>query len=862
MNLVRPFGILCALILAGFLNDYSAASAQQQPQGQQANYPVIRQILVSGAERVSAETISSYLTVRVGDPFDPVLIDQSLKSLFATELFDDVEILEQNGALIVRVVENPIINRLIFEGNKRIDREDFLEEVRLRPRQVFTRGKVKADVQRMLTLYQQKGRFAAVIEPKVVRQAQNRVDVVFEIQEGPKSRIGRINFIGNKKFSDGDLRDVLASKESRWWKIFTSNDTFDPDRQAYDQQLLREFYLNEGYADFRSIAAVAELTPDREDFFVTFTIEEGEIYEFGEVKVESDIRDVKSEFLQAFVGIREGDIYSRERIEQTVEGLQAIAGQLGYAFVDVRPRFDRNRANRTIGITFNVLDAPRVYVERININGNVRTLDRVVRREFRLQEGDAFNSARLDRSEARLNRLNFFRSVEIEQVQGSEPDRIVLNATVEEQSTGQLNVGAGYSSVGGVLFNTSIQQSNLLGRGQQARLGLQISGLSQEIDLSFTEPYFLGRSVSAGADVFLRRIDQRQLGGDLQQDQIGGSLRLGAAISEYWTLSTRYLLRRDTVSSQTRVETSFNSNFDDLQQPREGESDAEFALRILPFDEDLDGVITRDDFDTDGDGVLSEQEQAVFTGRFFQESIGTFTQSIVGYTLGTDTRNNLIQPTRGRAFFVSQDFAGLGGNVSYLRTRANFDQYWTPFTGWTFRASAEGGLVQGIGGQNVRVADRFFIGGPRIRGFQNAGVGPRDLSFDLTGRRGALGGTAFYIGRAELFFPLGELALESGVAASLFLDAGSVFRSQIDDLPPCAFSRKDWLAVVRDNNTEIDLGNTNCLAGDTADPRITAGLGISWQSPFGPFRIDLATIIKAQAGDDVQSLQFNVGTTF
>ncbi|MBV1901803.1 MAG: outer membrane protein assembly factor BamA, partial [Kordiimonadaceae bacterium] len=391
----------------------SPIAAQEQVAQQ---LPIIRQISVTGNERVEPATIASYLAVEVGGEFDAAKLDQSLKNLFATGLFSDVEFTEQQGGLIVRVVENPIINRIVFEGNKKLDREDMFEEVRLRPRMVFTRSKVRSDVKRIMELYRGKGRFAATIEPKVVQLEQNRVDLVFEIQEGPKTKVSSINFIGNKVFGDGDLRDVLATKESRWWKFFTSNDTFDPDRMAYDQQQLRNHYVNEGYADFRIVSAVSELTNDREDFFITFSIKEGELYHFGEIEVESEIRDVDSSLLRAFLRMGEGGIYSAEAIEDTIESLTNAAGLLGYAFVDVRPEIKRDRDARTIGITFKVLDAPRVYVERINITGNVLTLDKVVRREFRLQEGDAFNSALVTRSENRLKRLNFFREAEIEQV--------------------------------------------------------------------------------------------------------------------------------------------------------------------------------------------------------------------------------------------------------------------------------------------------------------------------------------------------------------------------------------------------------------------------------------------------------------
>jgi len=863
MRMIKPYIILLSVL--GSLFCAAPALSQQSPAATQpAALPIIAQISVSGNERVEPETIASYLTVRPGDPFDPTALDVSLKNLFATGLFSDVELTERGGILIVRVVENPIINRIIFEGNKKLDNQELGEEVRLRPRQVFTRARVKADVQRMLVLYQRSGRFAAIIEPKVVQREQNRVDLVFEIQEGPKTKVSSINFLGNKIYGDGDLRDVLATKQARWWKFFTSNDTFDPDRLAYDQQVLRQHYLNEGYADFRVVSAVSELTPDREDFFITFTVEEGEIYTFGKIEIDSQIRDVNEQLFRAFLLMREGQYYNAEAIEKTIEQLSNAAGLLGYAFVDVRPQIERDRENRTINITFRILDAPRVYVERINIRGNVVTLDRVVRREFRLQEGDAFNSALVSRSDNRLQRLDFFREVEIEQLQGSQPDRIVLDVAVEEQATGELNLGAGFSSLENFIFDFSVRQRNFQGRGQDLRLGLRLSGTRQEIDLGFTEPYFLGRRIAAGFDIFARRIDSSNFGAAFDQDSVGFSLRAGAAINEYWTLSTRYTLRRDNVEIPGSLLTSsFGSFFNAILAQLTGDPDEDAEL-LERFDRNGDGTITDVDFDVNDDGVFQDTELAVGLGRSFQESIGRRFQSIIGFTLRTDSRNSIIRPTRGHSFSFSQDFAGLGGDVKYLRSRVNTDNYWTPWGGWTFRLSAEGGFIEGLG-QSVLLADKFYIGGPRIRGFDVAGIGPRDFSGTTTGRTSSLGGTAFYIGRAELFFPLGDAALESGINASIFLDAGSLFRGQISDTPNCEFSLTEFedfeAAQIEDPDTIFPF-STNCIAGDSPSPRVAVGIGFSWQSPFGPFRIDLSRTLRKQLGDRTQTLQFNVGTTF
>jgi outer membrane protein insertion porin family len=521
--------------------------------------------------------------------------------------------------------------------------------------------------------------------------------------------------------------------------------------------------------------------------------------------------------------------------------------------VDVRPQIKRDREGRKIDITFRVLDAPRVYVERVNITGNVRTLDRVIRREFRIQEGDAFNSALVKRSENRLNRLNFFREVEVEQLQGSQPDRMVIDVKVEEQATGELNLGAGFSSLENFIFDFSIRERNLMGKGQDLRLGLRMSGIRQEIDLGFTENYFGGRNVAAGFDLFARKIDSTQYGSIFNTTSYGFSLRAGMAINEYWQLSTRYTLRQDDVNILSSGIAQYYASFASARYTEGLTDQDEIDERVSRYDTNGDGVVDDDDFDLDGDG-LDDDDRLVALPRSLSDSVGKRWQSIVGYTVGFDTRNSIIRPTRGHSFYFSQDFAGLGGNVRYLRSSITTDNYWTPWEGWTFRLGGEAGIINGLG-QDVRLSDKFFIGGPRIRGFDTSGMGPRDFANNY-----AIGGTAYYIGRGELFFPLGDAALESGINASAFIDAGSLFRAQEDLLQPCAFTQAEYDAADADNDfSGLDL---NCLSGNSPKPRISVGIGFSWQSPFGPFRIDLSKQLMKQLGDRTQTLQFNVGTTF
>ncbi|MDX1580548.1 MAG: outer membrane protein assembly factor BamA, partial [Alphaproteobacteria bacterium] len=682
-------------------------------------------------------------------------------------LFADVTIRLDGSVLYVELQENPIINRIAFEGNDNLDNDELREELQLRPRVVFTRAKVQADTQRLIELYRRSGRFAATVEPKIIELDQNRVNVVFEISEGDKTAVRRINFIGNRDFSDGDLRDEIATRETRWWRFLTSNDTYDPDRLLYDRELLRQYYLSKGYADFRVISGVAELTRDREDFFITITLEEGPVYTVGEVDVESQIPDLDPEELRELVSLEEGKRYNAQLIEETIERISAQAGEFGYAFVNVRPRIRRNTEEQIINVTFRVLDAPRVYVERIEIEGNVRTLDRVIRREFRLVEGDAFNTAKLRRSRTRIRGLGFFEEVEIDQVEGSTPDRTVVTATVQEQSTGELSIGAGVSSQESVIGEISIRERNLLGRGQDLRLAVSVSGRRQQVDLGFTEPYFLDRQIAAGFDIFHRRLDFDESSFD--QRSTGGNLRAVFPITEYLSMGVRYQIRNDDVTAD------------------------------------------------------------LFDSIFIDE--GNFLTSSVGYTLNFDVRDDRLKPTRGYQIVFSQDIAGLGGNVRYLRSRLNYDWY-TPLPildDWVFNFSIEAGHIVGLG-QDVRINERFFLGGTRLRGFQQAGVGPR-----IERTQDSLGGNIFLAGSLEVFIPLGAVE-EFGITSSAFVDFGTLYK--VDSEFP----------------GETILG--------TGDIRVSVGIGFSWRSPFGPIRFDFAKAIVKEPFDETEFFQFNVGTRF
>lgn len=726
---------------------------------------VVDQVVVNGTERIEAVTVLSYLTFGSGEPATQADLDDSLTALFRTGLFRDVVLERQGTVVIISVVENPVINRIAFEGNRSLDDEQIEIEIELRPRVVYTQTRVQSDVQRIVELYRRNGRFSANVEPVIIELDQNRVDLVFEIDEGSATGIERITFIGNEAFSDGTLRDEIITEETVWWNFLAGpNDNYDPDRLAFDQELLRRFYLSEGYADFRVVSAVAELAPDQSGFFVTFTVDEGERYEFGEVDIVSRIPEVDAEILRGDIVSYSGDYYSNVAVEDSVRNLTASAGNLQYAFVEINPAVSRNREEQTINIIYEINEGPRVFVERIEIRGNVRTIDRVIRREILLAEGDPFNATLLQRSETNIRNLGFFSTVDVEVIQGSTPDRTVVIVTVLEQSTGELSIGAGFSTNDGAIGDISLRERNLLGRGQDLRLTTSISQNTSEIDLSFTEPYFLNRDLAAGVDLFSISTDREDTGG-FDEFTAGFGLRLGYPLGPDLRQIVNYRLEYE------EIENSSNALVED------------------------------------GQSWISS----------------------VGQTLIYDQLDSRINPTDGYILRFGTSVAGLGGDVRYFRTTGSAS-YFTPILRndeWILNLSIEGGYIVGLG-QDVRVQDRFFVGGANLRGFDTGGIGPR---LEDTGQ--ALGGNQFAVATAELEFPLG-LPEELGIAGRVFSDAG--YLDGVDGVDEPIFD----------------------------DPAIRAsvGFGISWDSPFGPIRLDYAVPVLREDFDRTQNFRFSFGTTF
>jgi len=630
----------------------------------------VSEIRINGAERIDPATVISYMDVKVGENFTEDTLSKSLKSLFKTGLFADVTLFRDGDNIIVELMENPVINEVVFEGNKEISNENLSGEAQLRPRTVFTRNKIIADVDRLKEIYRLSGRFSATIEPKIIKLDQNRVNVVFEIQEGPETRIRRVNIIGNKQFDDEKLKSIIRSKEAAWYRFITSDDKYDPDRLAFDKELLRRFYLNVGYADFQVESAIAELTPDGEDFFVTFTITEGERYAINGVKIESRVPELDTTALNQFLMMKKGDWYNAGLVDENIVKLTDEVGNLQYAFVDIRPNVQRNRDERKVDITYTLNEGKKVFVERINIAGNVRTLDEVVRREMLLIEGDPYNTAKLKKSETRIRDLTFFDNVEIKHKEGSSPEKTVIDIAVQEKSTGELSLGAGFSTSDGPLADFRIKEKNLLGKGQELSLSTTLSSLRTEFDVRFTEPYFMQRDLRAGVDAsHITRNLKTYSSYNLQQTAFG--LRMGYPLAQYWRQNLNYRVERNQIR-------------------------------------DVDSNASRYIKDQEGDRITSSISQR----------------------LTYDARDSKVQSTNGLLAYWSAEFAGIGGDARYIKNRLGATYFYPLAKKIIFRADGETGYVFSWGDEDIQINERFFLGGKTLRGFERSGIGPRDVSTD------------------------------------------------------------------------------------------------------------------------------------
>ncbi len=774
-------------------------------------------IVVEGNRRVEADTIRSYFRGGAGERLDAAKIDDGLKALYATGLFQDVRISQPGGRLVVTVVENPVINRVAFEGNKKVKDEQLLLEVQSKARGTYSRPAVQADVQRVVEIYRRSGRFDIRVEPKIIELPNNRVDLVFEINEGPKTGVKQINFVGNRAYSSYRLKGIIKTSESNFLSFMQTADVYDPDRVEADRDIIRRFYLKNGYADVRIVSAVSEYDPEKKGFIVTFTIDEGGQYHISAVDVQSNVRAVDPDTLRSKLRVSPGDVYNAEAVEKTIEDMTIEVSKRGYAFASVRPRGDRNAETLTISLGFVVEEGPRAYIERINIRGNTRTRDYVIRREFDLAEGDAYNRALVDRAERRLKNLNYFKSVKITNEPGSAPDRVVLNVDVEDQPTGEFSISGGYSTSDGFMSEVSVGERNLLGEGKYAKASVQFGQRSKGFELSYAEPYFLGYRVGAGIDLFAKQTTSSSY---ISYDSktIGSNLRLGFGLTEEIGLQLRYSIYRQEISLPQQLSNCNNVNPD--------------GVTTFPTPDRLGSFpgITMDCY-ADGESSLPIK---------IELARGPVLTSLVGYTLGYNSVDNNKSPTKGLNVEFKQDFAGVGGDVNFIRSIVDLRNYYEVLSDVVGVLHLQAGNLSGWGSKNLRMLDHFQLGPTLVRGFAPSGIGPRDLTVGTS--NDALGGTNFWGASVELQTPLFFFPKEIGIKASVYADAGSLWGYK----GPTAFPAT----------------GESLIATDDRKTRSSVGAGLIWDSPFGPLRFDVAQALTKASYDRTQFFSFGGGTKF
>ncbi|MCC6105134.1 outer membrane protein assembly factor BamA [Acetobacter sp.] len=752
---------------------------------------VIEDIQVTGNTRIETNTVLSYMVVRPGDSFSQDDLDRSLKTLYATGLFRDVTLRREGNTLHVRLVENPIVNRIVFEGNHAAKDEDLRKVISLRPRAVFSAENTADDRQKILEVYAQKARYAAVVTPQVIRLAHNRVDVVFQINEGPQTLIRKIAFVGNKAFGEARLSGVVSSKETAWYRFFSSSDEYNPDRLKYDAELLRRFYLSNGYVDFQIKNATGELSPDRKSFYVTFTMDEGPRYRLGKVDIRSSLRHVPAKSLRKYIELFAHQWYDGKAVQDNATDMEETLQAQGHPFAMVHPEIARNPEKGVVNLLFDVSEGPRRYIERIDVNGNTVTQDNVIRRQLPFAESDPYTPSYKKYAKAALQDLGFFKSVSIDETPGSAQDRTNVAVSVVEKPTGEFSLGGGYSTDVGVIGNIGLKQHNLLGTGVDAGLSGTMSLWEKQADFSLTNPAFLGRNLVAGVDIFGIQ-NKYQTYQNYSESRYGITLRMGYAYNRYLSQSWNYSLIRRSV----------------------GDTWSESSWYIL---------------DQSGKSLLSQ----------------------LSTNLVYDTRDNHMAPHSGYMVSVGGDFAGLGGDERYVRGKIN-GAYYIPLDDltnsheWTASFRAGMGYMTDWGGGRHDIIDNFYLGGNNLRGFLDGGAGPRSVGYAGHSSEDLLGGRFMYNASAQLNFPIPFLS-DMGVKGRAFVDSGSVA----------------GLRVRRNlTNPVTDAPYYTRVSGDTLRPRVSAGAGFSWKSPFGLLNIDLGVPVMRSHNDRTQLLRFGFGQQF
>jgi outer membrane protein insertion porin family len=830
--------------------------------------PGASQFVVEGNRRVDADTIRQYFKAAPGEHLDADKINAGIKALYASGLFQDIHVTTQGDRVIVTVVEAAVIDRLAFEGNHRMKDEQLQQEIQSKARGPLSRATVQADTERIIEIYQRNGRFDVTVTPQIIDRPNNRVDLVFMINEGEKTGVKQIDFVGNKAYSSWRLKEVVKTNVSNWLSFLQTTDVYDPDRIEADRDLIRRFYLKHGYADVQVVSATGEYDPARKGFVITFTIEEGAQYHFGAIDIQSNVRAVDARSLRPILMTHQGDVYNGEAVEKTVENLTIEMARRGYPFGTVRPRGDRNPQTRTVGVTFVVDEGTRAYIERINIRGNTRTRDYVVRRELDMNEGDPYNRALIDRAERRVKNLNFFKSVKITNEPGSAPDRVVINIDVVEQSTGDFSIMGGYSTAQGWMVEASVSERNLLGTGRFAKASATYGEYIRSVGLSFVEPYFLDQRIGAGIDLFAKQTLANSYF-SYGTESIGGTLKFGVPIREDFSVQLRYSLYTQSIQLP-----SYLDNCNNLNPDFSSTYPTPAAVAAAPNPSvNYPGGSTNSYA-----GNLAAGLQTNCLG-FGQASLpirvelsnGTTLTSAVGYGLVYTTLDNNKNPTAGVNLNWGQDFAGVGGDVSYMRSVVDFHSYYEPVSDLVSVLHLQAGNIVGLGTDTVRMLDDFKMGPNLVRGFQPAGIGPRDITNNAFGygTGDEIGGTMYWGASLELQYPLYFMPKDSGFTGAVFVDSGSVWGYKGETQDPAT---GEVNGVVNANGGAFLCngappagakgGGCGLIYTDDTSVRLSAGASLIWNSPFGPLRFDLAYPILKQWYDRTQFFQFGGGTHF
>jgi outer membrane protein insertion porin family len=763
----RSNRVLAVLAVVGLLG--TTASAADAVTG----------VEVAGNRTIDASSIRSHLKPGASGSITPAQIDAALKSLFATGLFADVRIERKGSKLFINVTENPVIASVAFQGNTNADKAKLEPLLGLKAQTRYTAAKAHAAAVKVRDYYRSQGRLATEVTPKLNTRPDGQVEVVFVIKEAEVTKVDNIVFVGNHTFSERQLRDVITTSQSGWFDILKTAAFYDPERIKQDQTLLRQFYQKNGFPDAKVLSAEAVKNTQGTGYAISFTIEEGERYTFGQTTIQSKIASIDTASLASALAIKQGASYNTEQVDKTVERVTLALGDRGHASANVRVVPKRDEASRTITMAIEIVEGTPIYVERIDVTGNTQTKDFVIRRELRFNEGDPVNAFILERARKRIQALGFFKRVALTKKPGASPDRVIIIVEVIEEDTRNIAFGAGFSTSEGIIGDIAVSERNLFGNGQALRVKLAASTERYQAELSFTEPRLLGSNFAGGFDLFYRDIDfTRQ--SSFKTRRAGGALRLGYQLTDEWSGSVNYTFARNTIY--------------DVR------STASAAIK-----EAVPG--------------------------FPNVTSNTADTSSVGYGLAYDTRDNKRRPTQGVYYTLSQDLAGIGGDVRYLRSVGEARGYYPVSDTITAAGRVSGGVIGGLGGQDVRLLDLFYRGSESVRGFAFSGIGPRDL---LSANKDSLGGRMFFATTAELLFQIPYLPQDFGLRGAVFADAGAL-----------------WGV----NKTAAGLPG---LAGNALAPRASVGVGLAWDSPIGALRVDYAYPILKQPFDKTQAFSFGL----